>query len=89
MNKLRYFTYTKDNGEISDRAGIIVAAARDNTLMYDVSKLTDKQKRYLVEVIIEAETYRDDCLADFEAETGIKLNSLWRSFKPGGINWEE
>ena len=81
-------TYTKDSGDVSQRAVIVVARPRDNYLMYDVSKLSDEAVEALVNAVKMAEEYRDNCIADFELVTGIKQASLWRSFKPGGVEWE-
>jgi len=89
MTEVRNFTYRKDNGETSKRSGVVVSTPRDTTLMYDVSKFDENQARLFTSLLETIENYRDETLAEFEAITGIKINSLWRSFKPGGIDWEE
>ena len=87
--KIKSMGYTKDNGDFSRRRVIVVSEPKENYLMYDVSKLTDSELEYLTEALTEIEQTRTDCLQEFEDVTKIKLNRLWRSFKPGGINWEE
>jgi hypothetical protein len=87
MSKVKSMTYTKDNGEVSQREVIVVSPPRDLYLVYDVSKLTESQIQHLQSVLEEIDIYRNDCIADWEQETGLKQSSLWRSFKPGGINW--
>ena len=87
--ELRPMTYTKDNGEVSDRQILVVSEPRENYLVYDVTKLSDEHLEILVDALAMAEEYRDNALADFELLTKVKVNSLWRSFKPGGISWEE
>lgn len=87
--ELRPMTYTKDNGDISDRQILVVSEPRENYLVYDVTKLSDEHLEILVEALAMVEEYRDNALADFELLTGTKINSLWRSFKPGGIDWKE
>jgi len=87
--KIRRFTYTKDNGDVSDRIAIIVSSPRKNYLVYDVTNFTDNEIRLLQDAIEEADEYRSDCISEFEAITGKQLNRLWRSFKPGGIEWTE
>lgn len=85
----RRFRYTKDNGDVSEREVIIVSPPRENYLVYDVSKLTEKQVMQLVHVLKRGEEERDIFIKQFENNTGIKTASLWRSFKPKGIEWIE
>ena len=85
--KIKRFVYSKENGDVSNRHVIIVSEPRENFLVYDMSDLTEDQIVYLEKALKEAEDYRDDCLVEFEQVTGIKINDLWRSFKPGGIEW--
>jgi hypothetical protein len=85
--KTRKFMYTKDNGDVSERLAVIVSEPRKNYLVYDISKLEPKEVRLLEDALKQAEDFRDNCLADFELLTGKKVNSLWRSFKPEGIEW--
>ena len=84
-----HMAYTKDNGDVSNREVIVVSAPRDNYLVYDVTKLTEKQIWCLKENITNIEDYSNHQYAEFKAATGININSLWRSFKPGGIDWKE
>lgn len=87
--ELKQMTYTKDDGDVSKREVLVVSEPRDNYLMYDVTKLEDEHLDVFIEALVASETYRENCMADFELVTGIKVSSLWRSFKPGGINWGE
>lgn len=87
--KIRDFTYTKDNGDTSYRKAIVVSEPRSNYLMYDITEFSDKELETLVDALEKAEEYRDNCMADFELLAGIKLNTLWRSFKPDGIVWDK
>ena len=87
--ELKLMKYTKDSGEVSDRQILVVFEPRDNYLVYDVTKLSDEHLEVLVEALAMVEEYRDNALADFELLTGNKVGNLWRSFKPGGIDWKE
>ena len=87
MTELRSMLYTKDNGDSSKREVLIVAEPRVNYLMLDVTKLSNADLDILKEVYKFSDEYRDNAIADFELLTGIKHSSLWRSFKPEGIEW--
>lgn len=86
---IRTMQYTKANGEVSTRQVIVVSNPKENYLMYDVSKLTEKELQVLQEALKQTEEFRDNAIADFELLTGIKQASLWRTFKPEGIEWEQ
>lgn len=85
--KIKHMTYTKDNGEVSEREVIVVSAPRDNYLCYDVTKLDDNGKKMLEHYLNSIETYRQETFAELTSVTGIRENTLWRSFKPKGIEW--
>ena len=85
--KLRRFTYTKDNGDISERIVIVVLEPRENYLVYDVSSFTEKELETFQNYLESVEVYRDETLQEFEQKTGKKVSTLWRSFKPRGITW--
>ena len=87
MPRLQHCTYTKTNGETSERELIIVSQPRANYLVYDVTKLSEKELEVLLDALEQTEEFRDNAMKDFELITGIKQNSLWRSFKPEGIEW--
>lgn len=87
--KIRSMTYTKDNGDVSEREVIVVSSPRENYLVYDVTKLNEKQRELLEHFIDSIDTYTDATWSELTSVTGIRQNNLWRSFKPGGINWEE
>lgn len=89
MSRAKRMVYTKEGGDVSERKVIMVSKHRDNDLVYDVSKLTDSQLEYLEAALEEVEIYRNETMAEFEAVSDVKINSLWRSFKPGGIDWKE
>ena len=81
--------YTKDNGDSSDRTVVVVTRPRENYLVYDISNLTNDQRATLKLTLDEIDRFRDNAIADFELVTGVKQSSLWRSFKPGGIEWTD
>jgi NADH:ubiquinone oxidoreductase subunit D len=81
--------YTKDNGERSNRLVAVVAEPKDNYLCYDVSSFSQKELEMFKHYLNSIDTYREETLKEFEDVTGIKISSLWRSFKPGGVEWDE
>ena len=87
--KIRRMTYTKDNGEVSDRLVAVVAEPKDNYLCYDISDFTHEEITMFHHYLESVEVYREETLKEFEDITGKKVSSLWRSFKPGGIEWIE
>jgi len=87
--KIKSMTYTKDNGEVSTRDIVIVSAPRENYLVYDVSKLNDEERKLLTHYLDSIEQYRTETFAELTSVTGIRENALWRSFKPGGIEWNK
>lgn len=89
MAEFKYVHYTKANGDRSLRQIIEVSKPRDNYLVYDVTKLSDEHIDILLLAIEEVDAYRDNAMKNFELLTGIKQDSLWRSFKPEGIEWED
>lgn len=89
MNKPKHMLYTKDNGEQSERLVVVVSAPKVNYLVYDVTKLNKTELDVLLDALTQAEEFRDNAIKDFELITGIKQSSLWRSFKPGGIEWTD
>ena len=82
-------TYIKANGDYSRRQVIVISEPRENYLVLDVSKLTPTDAELLSEYLDHVEEARTEFISEFEVITGIKYNSLWRSFKPGGIEWEQ
>jgi uncharacterized membrane protein YvbJ len=89
MTKIKRMTYTKDNGDVSEREVIVVSAPKENYLVYDVSKLNDEERKFLLHYLDSIDAYRDETFAELTSVTGIRQTSLWRSFKPGGIEWEQ
>jgi hypothetical protein len=79
--------YTKDNGDISERYVVVVSDPRKNYLCYDVSEFKDEELKMFKHYLDSIEQYQGDTLTEFEDVTGIKISSLWRSFKPEGIEW--
>lgn len=88
MIEPKYVQYTKVNGEISLRQIIVVSKPRKDYLVYDVTNLSDEHLNVLMVALKEADTQRDNAMKDFELLTGIKQSSLWRTFKPEGIEWQ-
>lgn len=87
--KIKRMTYTKDNGEVSNRLVVVVAEPKDNFLTYDISDFTDEELRMFEHYLESIDEYRQETFNEFEDITGRKISSLWRSFKPGGIEWDE
>ncbi len=84
--KYKKFTYTKVNNEVSERKVLVVAEARKTHLCYDVTNLEDDQIEWLRGIDEEVQKLREVLFQEFEIEFDIKLNKLWRSFKPEKIN---
>ncbi len=82
------FTYTKDNGEVSERNAIIMAKPRTNYLVLDISKTDPQAYDDLINTFEEVEDYKQERIQVWEKFWGLKFNDLWRSFKPEGIEWE-
>lgn len=86
---IKSITYTKDNGEVSERDIIVVSGPKENYLCYDVTKLSVEEREILQHYLDSIEQYREDTMAELTSVTGIRQNTLWRSFKPSGIQWKE
>lgn len=87
--KYKEFIYTKDNGETSERKVLIVVEARKTHLCYDVTNLNSDDIDWLKNISEEMQKIREEMLQEFEESTDIKLDKLWRSFKPEGISYNE
>ena len=87
MHETKLMHYTKDNGDKSSREVIVVSEPRTNYLVYDVTKLNSAQRNLLLTTLDDLEQVRKYEMDEYEVLTGIKLAALWRSFKPGGIEW--
>lgn len=88
MTDVRIMQYTKNSGDRSLRHVLVVSQPRKNYLVYDVTKLKINEIEALKTCIEESDKFRESAMKDFEILTGIKQRSLWRSFKPEGIEWE-
>lgn len=84
---IRDLRYTKTNGEVSRRKVVVVSNPREHYLVYDVSNFSDSELEVLQSALEKTEEFRNNAMQDFELLTGIKQNSLWRSFKPEGVEW--
>ena len=87
--KIRRMTYTKDNGDISNRIVAVVAEPKDNYLAYDISDFSEEEIKMFTHYLESVDTYREETLKEFEDITGKKISNLWRSFKPGGVKWKD
>jgi len=87
MSKVQFMRYTKDSGDSSERKVIVVSRPRKNYLMYDVSGISEEALDTLLDAMNMNEEYQENCMLDFETLTGVKQSSLWRSFKPEGVEW--
>ena len=81
--KYREFTYTKDNGEVSNRRCIMLRPPQKNWLALDVSSLAPDEVQRVLNAIKDWESQRDEI---FE---GLGLSNCWRSFKPTNIEWSD
>lgn len=73
------FKYTKENGETSDRRAILLAPARINNLMIDVSHLPEEEALKIDRLFGELKDAQD-ALVD-----NLRLSGHYRTFKPEGI----
>lgn len=87
--KVETVKYTKANGDKSTRHIVVVSKPRPYYLVYDVSKLSLKELDVLELALTQTEEFRDSAMKDFELLTGVSQASLWRSFNPEGIEWEQ
>ena len=81
--------YTKADGEVSYRLVGVVSEPRENYLTYDLSDFTSEEVMMLRHYVDSIENFREETLKEFEDITGHKISTLWRSFKPEGIEWIE
>ena len=87
--KVETVEFTKANGDKSTRHIVVVSQPRAIYLVYDVSKLSLKELDVLELALTQTEEFRDSAMKDFELLTGVSQASLWRSFNPEGIEWEQ
>jgi hypothetical protein len=69
------FTYTKPNGDISERVGIVIQKPTDNYSILDVTELTDEE-RELVQ-----DNYNQYLSELRQLRADLLLNSFWKNFK--------
>ena len=81
MVKYREFTYTKTNGEVSERKVLVIANPSKNYLCLDVENLTPDEVIYLQKHLHELNGEKSMLLH--------KLDTHYKSFKPEGIEWRE
>lgn len=74
------FTYTKNNGDISERYTLLVSEPNKNYLMFDLSDLTEEEKVEAEEIWKQYCKMRDTLFA----ETG--LSKYYKNFKPECIS---
>lgn len=77
------FTYTKSNGDASERVGIIVQQPVKLTSVLDITDLTDQER---LEVQIRYTEYRQ-AVKELEEAIGITdmYKKYFKHFKPEGI----
>lgn len=83
MVKIKDFIYTKASGEVSERTAVVVSEPKENYLMLDITGLSPEKVEEVLRVIREVDAYRT------EVFNAYNINSLWRSFKPEGIEWKD
>ena len=70
--KIRRFTYTKDNGEVSERLAVIVSEPRKNYLVYDISSFEPQEVELLENILRKSE----GCTGlSFAKQTIIKMTA--------------
>ena len=69
------FTYTKPDGTISERVGIVIQKPTDNYSILDVTELTDEE-RELVQ-----DNYNQYLSELRQLRADLLLNSFWKNFK--------
>ena len=89
MAKRRWFIYTKDNGDMTERDALVVAEPRTLYLAIDMTKLPEGAADALVHLFESAEDYKEELLSEWEKEYDVIFRNLWRSFKPAGIEWTD
>lgn len=81
MIKYKKFTYTKTNGEVSERKVLLIAKPSKNYLCLDVENLTNEEVLYLQEELKRFDESRQILINEFDTQ--------YKSFKPEGIEWRE
>lgn len=76
---MKVFTYTKANGETSERRGIVLAEPRDMYLMLDVSHLEDTEAEEVEEAIQEQNRRHLEEKNQLVRE--LELGDRYRNFK--------
>lgn len=89
MSKIQNISYIKANGDFTRRQVIVVSKPNPNYLTLDVSNLSETDQVLLTEYLVEMDNARNEVIAEFDLMTGNSYRSLWRSFKPEGIEWEK
>jgi hypothetical protein len=75
------FKYTKSNGEVTERVGLIMQSARKNDLMLDLTAC-DEEERFIVENLLADYRTKLDALN----KEYSKLSNYMKEFKPEGIS---
>lgn len=88
MTQIKSMTYTKDNGDVSERDVVVISSPRENYLVYDVTSLSQDERTMLLHYLESIEAYRDETMEELKSVTSIRQEKLWRSFKPDGIKWK-
>lgn len=77
------FNYTKANGDVSERVGLIVTPKSDNTLMLDLSDLPVEERHNIENDWLEYKLFHDALWEKYTFSKYIK------SFKESGISDRE
>lgn len=74
------FTYTKDNGDVSERVAIVLAKPSQNYLVLDISSVPPSELAYISEQLEAYELAKKNMLKSFGLDKYVK------SFKPAGMS---
>lgn len=83
-HKIYKFTYTKDNGDISQREVYVAGVPNKNYFTIDLSEYNEEEKEIYIKGIKEIyETYTEGLKEEIKA---LGLGSNYRFFKEDGIS---
>jgi hypothetical protein len=71
------FTYTKANGDVSERKAVVLGAPRDNFLVGEIDHLSPGELEELEDVLDDLREQRRQVLIDFRVG--------YKTFKPSGM----
>lgn len=79
MIEVRNFTYTKDNGETSERTALVISKPQKNYLTLEVNEMSPEEIKDLQTQLQKINEFRDEVIS--------KSKAKWKAFKPEGVSW--